>query len=141
MLMCEEKFREAMVGTISLYDAQGERQQTTYIAARPEYGPETFFRRINREVEHIIKLFPDADRQGLVDGAPENWKFLEPLTDTQVLDFQHAIKYLKNVAQALHPRSPKKRKAWLDKHCHQLKHQEEKAVKQLEKMEAQLQSH
>ncbi len=136
MLMCEEKFREAMVGTISLYDAQGERQHTTYIAARPEYGRETFFRRMNREVEHIIKLFPDAYRQGLADGAPENWQFLEPLTDTQVLDFQHAIKYLKNVAQALHPRSPKKRKAWLDKHCHQLKHQEEEAVKQLEEMEA-----
>jgi hypothetical protein len=29
-----------MVGTISLYDAEGERQHTTYIAAAPEYGKE-----------------------------------------------------------------------------------------------------
>ena len=47
MLMCEQKFRQAMVGTISLYDVQGERQHTTYIAAPPEYGRETFFRRTN----------------------------------------------------------------------------------------------
>lgn len=30
MLMCGEGFRQAMVGTISLYDREGERQHTTY---------------------------------------------------------------------------------------------------------------
>jgi len=34
MLLCEEGWREAMVGTIALYDAQGERQHTIYIGAR-----------------------------------------------------------------------------------------------------------
>ena len=136
MLVCDERFREAMVGTISLYDAQGERQHTTYIAARPEYGREPFFTRMLREVEHITELFPHAYRQGLADGAPENWDFLEPLTHTQVVDFQHAIKYLKAVAKALHPRSPKKRKGWLDEHCHNLKHEVGEAAKQLKEMEA-----
>ena len=32
MLLCESGWREAMVGTISLYDAQGERRHTIYIA-------------------------------------------------------------------------------------------------------------
>jgi hypothetical protein len=36
MLLCETGWREAMVGTISLYDALGERQHTIYIGATPE---------------------------------------------------------------------------------------------------------
>ena len=35
MLMCEQEWREAMVGTISLYDAEGERQHTIYLGATP----------------------------------------------------------------------------------------------------------
>jgi len=38
MLMCEDGYREAMVGTVSLYDSEGERQQTIYLGAAPEYG-------------------------------------------------------------------------------------------------------
>ena len=136
MLFCEEGGREAMVGTISLYDAQGKRQHTTYIAASPEYGRETFFTRMEREVGHIIGLYPQAYRQGLADGAPENWDFLDPLTDTQVLDFQHALKYLKDVAKALYPRNPKQRKAWMDAQCHNLKYNVGAAAKQLKEMEA-----
>ena len=134
MLMCDDRYREAMVGTISLYDAQGERQHTTYIAARPEHGRETFFTRMLREVEHIIKLYPNAHIQGLADGAPENWDFLDPLTDTQVLDFQHAIKYLNAAAKALYPRSPKKRQIWLEAQCHSLKHEVGAASKILKQM-------
>lgn len=45
MLLCTDGYREAMVGTISLYDKQGERQHTTYLAATPEYGKATFWQR------------------------------------------------------------------------------------------------
>lgn len=124
MLMCDDHYREAMVGTISLVDGQGERQHTTYIGASPEYGKATFFERMTREIEHIRRLFPDAHYQGLADGASENWDFLEPLTDTQVLDFYHACQYLKGVAKALHPRSVSHREAWLEEHCHTLKHEQ-----------------
>jgi hypothetical protein len=47
-----------MVGTISLYDALGERHHTTYIAAAPEYGPETFLLRMQREVEQVKDYIP-----------------------------------------------------------------------------------
>ncbi len=43
MLYCEEGWRQAMVGTISLYDALGERLHTVYIGAPPEYGKEAFY--------------------------------------------------------------------------------------------------
>ena len=86
MLMCEDHYREAMVGTISLFDSQGERQHTTYLAASPEYGRATFLARLGREIAHIRQMFPDAHYQGLADGASENWDFLTPLTETQILD-------------------------------------------------------
>ena len=43
MLLCKEGYREAMVGTISLYDNDGERQHTIQIGATPEYGKSTFW--------------------------------------------------------------------------------------------------
>jgi hypothetical protein len=134
MLMCEDHYREAMVGTISLVDAQGERQHTTYIGASPEYGRATFFKRMTGEIAHIRKLFPDAHYQGLADGAPENWDFLDPLTDTQVLDFYHACQYLKGVAKSRYPRSPSQRETWLDRQCHALKHDTGAAHKILAEM-------
>lgn len=123
MLMCEDHYREAMVGTISLVDAAGERHHTTYIGASPEYGRASFLARMEREITHIRGLFPDAHYQGLADGAAANWDFLTPLTETQVLDFYHASGYLKGVAKVLYPRSPTKREDWLTKHCHDLKHE------------------
>ena len=123
MLMCDDHYREAMVGTISLVDSQGERQHTTYIGASPEYGKPTFFDRMTREIEHIRRLFPEAHYQGLADGAAENWDFLTPLTDTQILDFYHACQYLKGVAKGLYPRSVSRRDAWLKEQCHALKHE------------------
>ena len=52
LLMCEDGWREAMVGTISLYDQAGERLHTTYIGATPEYGKQTFFKRMSAEKAH-----------------------------------------------------------------------------------------
>ena len=125
-----------MVGTISLYDRQGERQHTTYIAAAPERGRDTFLARMQREVEQVKQLYPQAHYQGLADGAAEKWKFLEPLTHTQVLDFYHATQYLAKVAKAVHPRRIEYQQAWMDTHCHTLKHEVGAATRLLAEMEA-----
>ncbi|HMB04163.1 MAG TPA: ISKra4 family transposase, partial [Isosphaeraceae bacterium] len=53
LLMCEDAWREAMVGTIGFYDKAGERQHTIYMAATPEYGKATFLGRMDREVERV----------------------------------------------------------------------------------------
>ena len=95
---------------------------TTYIAASPEYGREIFLARLRREVEQIKRLYPNAHYQGLADGAPENWTFLNSVTATQILDFYHATQYLDKFAKAIHPRSVENQKAWMDTHCHKLKH-------------------
>jgi hypothetical protein len=136
LLLCEGGFRQAMVGTISLYDGAGERQHTTYVAARPEHGRAIFLERMQREVEQVKRLYPTAHYQGLADGAPENWTFLEPLTQTQVLDFYHATQYLDRVAKVVHPRSRDAQKHWMQQHCHTLKHEGGAAARLLSEMEA-----
>lgn len=124
VLFCEEGGRQAMVGTLSLYDPQGERLHTTYVAASPEYGRAPFLERMSREVEHVLSLYPESHRQGLADGASENWSFLEPYVDSQVVDFYHVTGYLKKVAKVLFPRSRKQQQRWTDEKAHNLKHEQ-----------------
>ena len=38
MLLCDDGYRQTMVGTLAFYDTAGERIHTTYLAAAPEYG-------------------------------------------------------------------------------------------------------
>ena len=123
MLMCDQGWREAMVGTISLYDAEGERQHTIYLGATPEYGKQKFLKRLEREIRQIKERYPDADYVGIADGAESNWKFLNQHTQTQILDFYHASGYLGAVSEAIHPSQPELQKEWLKQSCHDLKHE------------------
>lgn len=124
MLLCQDGYREAMVGTIALYDSEGERQHTNYIAASPEYGKERFLARMEQEIAHIKRDFPDAHYIGLADGAKCNWSFLKRHTETQTIDFWHATEYLAKAANAMFPekRQAQEKHAWLDGACHKLKH-------------------
>ena len=69
LLLCQDGYREAMVGTVSLYDAQGERQHSVYLGASPEYGKATFLERLDREIAHIRRRYPQATYVGLADGG------------------------------------------------------------------------
>src|SRR3954470_18757140 len=60
LLMCEGGWRETMVGTIGLYDKDGERQHTIYRAATPEYGKATSLDRMDREVARVKAAYPQA---------------------------------------------------------------------------------
>ena len=118
--MCEDGARQAMVGTLALYTAAGRRLHTTYVAARPEYGKATFFRRMEQEIIRMKQRYPTAQYVGLADGAHDNWTFLEQHTTSQLIDFYHVAKYLGEVGQAVIPK--KRREQWIDKTCHTLKH-------------------
>ncbi len=110
LLTCQDGWREAMVGTISLYDSSGERLHTTYIGATPEYGKKTFFKRMAAEITKVSAAFPTALKVGVADGAKTNWPFLTKHTERQILDFYHAAEYLTIVADAQFARDPKARK-------------------------------
>jgi hypothetical protein len=136
MLLCEEGYRQAMVGTISLYDRHGERLHTIYAGATPEYGQAAFMERMEREIAHVKHLYPEAVYVGIADGAQSNWDFLEPHTPIQILDFYHATGYLAEVAHVACPRSLPKRTQWLETRCHELKHTQGTAALLLEEMQA-----
>lgn len=122
-LMCEDGWRETMVGTISLYDREGQRQHTIYLAATPEYGKATFLRRLEAEVAHVKATYPHAHYAGIADGAKGNWEFLERHTETQVVDFWHAAEYLGKAAAVFHRGQPATRRSWTEANCHTLKHE------------------
>ncbi|OHE78921.1 MAG: hypothetical protein A3F67_07740 [Verrucomicrobia bacterium RIFCSPHIGHO2_12_FULL_41_10] len=134
VLMCDEGWREAMTGTISLYNSTGDRLHTTYIGAAPEYGKTKFLDRLAREVYNIKLQYPNAIYVGIADGAKTNWEFLDHHTQYQVLDFYHATEYLSDASHAIYPSNEKKRKIWLELACHQLKHESNAAKSLLEEM-------
>jgi hypothetical protein len=136
-LMCEDGWRETMVGTISFYDREGERQHTIYMAATPEYGKATFLGRLEAEVSHVKARYPNADYVGIADGAKGNWEFLERHTDAQVVDFWHAAEYLGKAAAVLYRGRPATRKSWMDTSCHTLKHEPGGAAAILKQLKSQ----
>jgi hypothetical protein len=123
LLMSEDGWRETMVGTLSFYDGEGERQHTIYLAATPEYGKAKFLDHLETEIGRARALCPDAHYLGIADGAKGNWEFLVRHTDVQVTDFWHAVEYLGKAAVVLYRGQPQTRKAWLDEVCHRLKHE------------------
>jgi hypothetical protein len=122
MLLRQEGWRQAMVGSISLYNKEGERIHSTYLAQSPEYGKETFYRDLTKEIEETKKRYQGKTYVGVADGAIDNWKFLEPLVDVQVLDFFHATEYLAKVSNAAF-KHKFEGKEWLKQSCHILKHE------------------
>ena len=128
LLMGEDGWRETMVGTLSFYDRDGERQHTIYLAATPEYGKAKFLGHLEEEIGRAKAKCLDARYVGIADGAKGNWEFLGQHTDVQVTDFWHAVEYLGKAAVVLYRGHPQARKAWLDEACHRLKHEPGGAV-------------
>ena len=58
MLLCEQGWREAMTGTISLYDGEGERLHTIYLGATPEYGKGRFVARLEAKLRLFVRSTP-----------------------------------------------------------------------------------
>jgi hypothetical protein len=134
VFLSQEGWREAMCGTISLYDRMGERLHTLYLGASPEYGKAKFLQRLEKEIYSIKLQYPNATYVGIADGAKTNWEFLEQHTQHQVLDFYHATEYLSAASYGMYPTQESKRKDWLDIACHRLKHEENAAISLLEEM-------
>ncbi len=136
LLLCEDGWRETMVGTIGFYDKAGERQHTIYMAATPEYGKATFLGRLESEVSRVKAKYPEAHYVGIADGAKGNWNFLGKHTAVQVTDFWHAVEYLGKAAVVLYRGQPTTRAEWMDASCHTLKHDAEGARAILKQLKA-----
>jgi hypothetical protein len=123
MLLCLEGWRQAMVGSISLYNSDGDRLYTRYTSFPPEYGKSRFHEAFTRDIQSVKRLYPHAKYIGVADGAADNWTFLQEHTQLQVLDFFHACEYLSRVSKAAFKR-PFEGNAWFEKSRHTLKKEE-----------------
>ncbi len=133
ILMKKEGYREAMTGNIALYNPEGERLHTIYIGAAPEYGKESFLKRMQDEVDKIKEKYPKAAYVGIADGASVNWSFLGKNTEYQILDFYHATEYLTEASYAFSTIEAE-RKEWLRDTCHRLKHENNGATNILQEL-------
>lgn len=97
--------QEAGCGTVSLYDAEGERLQTIRYARMPESRKVTLQAQLQGEIEAVYALRPDLRRVHLADGAETNWDRLAeieaalelpPEGRVKIVDFYHACDHLKN---------------------------------------------
>jgi hypothetical protein len=124
--MHENGWREAMCGSIAFYSAECKRLHTIYVGAMPEYGKEKFHEKMLREINRVKAQYNGTQTIGLSDGAKDNWSFLEPVTDRQVVDFWHVSEYVGKFAHLLFPHKIQKteRENWLRDQLHKLKHNE-----------------
>lgn len=108
-----EGWRQTMTGTLSVYGKSGGRLHTIYLGCAPEPEKPTFDMLLDREIKLLKKqLGPHVTYSGVADGATDNWSFLEPRTEKQVLDFFHASEYLSLYAKKT-IRQKTKRASWL----------------------------
>jgi hypothetical protein len=125
LAMKEDGWREAMVGSLSLYAPDGERLHSMYLAEAPQSGKERFHQRLAGEIARVKTRYPEALYLGIADGASTNWSFLEQHTERQLLDYFHAAEYLPKLAMAAYPgkTDKPKREQWLHEYRHRLKYE------------------
>ena len=133
VLMSGEGYRQAMVGSISMYDSDGERLYSRYTSMPPEYGKGRFHETFTRDIRSVKKLYPNATYVGIADGAADNWSFLKEHVHVQILDYFHATEYLSSVSKAAFKR-PFEGEGWFEAAKHILKHEKNGAEKLLNEM-------
>jgi hypothetical protein len=103
-------YREVGCGTVTAYDREGERLETSYYGRMPESMKPTLQEQLEAEVSSILQAAPAGLRLVLLsDGAPDNWRILREIVaslreqgilraDVEVYetnDFFHSAEHLK----------------------------------------------
>jgi hypothetical protein len=89
-------YKEVACGTLSFYDAEGERLATRRMARMPEAEKKTLKQQLTRELEHVLAQRPELVVVAVADGAANNWDYLHSLPcKHHVVDFYHAAEHLK----------------------------------------------
>jgi hypothetical protein len=117
------EWKQAMVGSIALYDALGEVLSITYVAKAPLHK-EKFVEALEKEIARYKSWYPDALWVGLSDGASDLRILLVKHCIQLILDFYHAAEYLLAALLVMQPEeTTKEEKAeQAAKALHELKH-------------------
>ncbi|MEX1003731.1 MAG: hypothetical protein WDZ35_16545 [Crocinitomicaceae bacterium] len=106
------EWREASCGTISFFDADGERISTVQYGQMPEHKKSTLKTLLRKNTEAILQERPTLQLVHLADGAQDNWTFFDedmPL-GFQLTDFYHVSEHLKAALDAAYPKDSNKAK-------------------------------
>jgi hypothetical protein len=101
-------FREVECGTVSLYNEEGERLQTTRYGRHPEQNKATLKSQVKAELQSILNARPDLRVVALADGARENWEYFKGLAKSleiepiEIVDFFHVCARIKTALDAYH---------------------------------------
>ena len=101
------EWKEASCGTISFFDAYGERLSTTHYGRMPEHKKITLKTLLRKHTKAILQKRPELKLVHLADGAQDNWRFFDedmPL-GFQLADFYHASEHLKAALDAAYPKN------------------------------------
>ena len=120
-------YREVGCGTVTFYDAAGERLRTVRCARMPEARKQTLKETLRAEVAAVLEQRPDLEVVKLADGARDNWSFLGELApeverSTELVDFFHAAEQLKVAIDAAYGETSAKGRVQYEKHRHVLRH-------------------
>lgn len=121
-------YREAGCGTVSFYDAAGERLSTLRFGRMPEAGKATLKGMLGAEVEAALEQRPDLRVVKLADAARDNWSFLGQLapqaaSSEELVDFFHAAEQLKAATDAAYGERNAHGRAQYEKHRHVMRHE------------------
>jgi hypothetical protein len=137
--ICDEGYKQIMVGAIDMLDDEGHRLETAYVAHAPEAGKGTFLARMERELDRLRKRYGKVPWLGMCDGAPDLQAWLEARCDDCTLDFYHVSEYVAKTAPAF-GKTQAAQRAWLEETLHELKHHRGGAIKLRRKLTDALQA-
>lgn len=114
----KSQYKEASCGTVSLYDAEGERLSTVQIGRMPESKKLTLKAQIKEELNNLLNQNPNLNIVKLADGAKDNWGFLEKEISEglSLLDFWHMSEHIKEAFDAAYKDNISKSKAQFEKY-------------------------
>jgi len=115
-------YQEASCGTLSFYDAEGERLSTLRIGRMPEENKATLKGMLVDELVSALDQRPDLKLVKLADGAKNNWTFLSQdlPAGVEVVDFYHAAEHLRGVLQVAYGETHPKTQSQFEKLRHVL---------------------
>jgi hypothetical protein len=104
-------WHEGAVGTLSFYDADGERLSTIYLARMPEPYKKTLVEELEAELLSVLKERPAMNIAFASDGADAQWKSLEGIESRlpaectghrmKLADAFHVAEYVQKAANAI----------------------------------------
>lgn len=111
-------YSEVGCGTLSFYDAEGNRLSTVRMARMPERHKTSLKRTLTQEIETVLRQRPDLTLVKLADGARDNWTYLSAALPpgVELVDFYHACEHLKEAFDAAYGESSSKSKAQFEKY-------------------------